>query len=287
MNTKNCVSCLDFNIDRVVESKSSSKPTWLLKTDFVQEFIDNTVDFKNSVPDNANVVLKLKLNKKFANRKLLYWASDSKKRLSDLNVLDARKAYADFNNNGITIVDKNGNINIKFRCPQIYSAKTTHKSKPKTYFRHLHFVVSDINRKRWLPTIYTKIVVCKFDLATTLRLLKSGTIVLINALPCEYYAKDHIPGSYNLYYKDIKKMNQSEIHNWFHNLVKVHYPKIYKNIHSKKLNISEIPIVTYCAHSKCNASHLAIEELMKKGFVNVNEYDGGMKEYRKKFPQEK
>ena len=29
-----------------------------------------------------------------------------------------------------------------------------------------------------------------------------------------------------------------------------------------------------------------IKELMKKGFVNLNEYDGGMKDYRNKFPQD-
>ena len=49
----------------------------------------------------------------------------------------------------------------------------------------------------------------------------------------------------------------------------------------KEISVYEVPIVTYCAHEKCNASELLIEELMKKGIVNVNEYSGGMKEYRK------
>ena len=48
--------------------------------------------------------------------------------------------------------------------------------------------------------------------------------------------------------------------------------------------VYEIPIVAYCAHEKCNASELAIKELMKKGFVNINEYSGGIVEYRKMIP---
>ena len=49
-----------------------------------------------------------------------------------------------------------------------------------------------------------------------------------------------------------------------------------------KIQIKELPIVVYCAHSKCNSSHIAAEELLKKGFVNISEYKGGMKEYNKK-----
>ena len=30
-----------------------------------------------------------------------------------------------------------------------------------------------------------------------------------------------------------------------------------------------------------NSSEAALEELMRKGFVNVNEYDGGMRDYKK------
>ena len=40
-----------------------------------------------------------------------------------------------------------------------------------------------------------------------------------------------------------------------------------------------IPIITYCAHKDCNASNMLAEVLLKKGFRNIDEYPGGMKEW--------
>jgi rhodanese-related sulfurtransferase len=77
-------------------------------------------------------------------------------------------------------------------------------------------------------------------------------------------------------------MTQNILFDWFRSVIKLHYPKLEVLIKSKKIKINEIPIITYCAHDKCNASQLALEELLKKGFVNVNEYSGGMKDYRNK-----
>ena len=36
-----CASCLDFNMDKVVKSKNSLKPTWLKDNDYVEAFIKN------------------------------------------------------------------------------------------------------------------------------------------------------------------------------------------------------------------------------------------------------
>tara|TARA_B110000114_G_scaffold75812_1_gene80269 strand:- start:4888 stop:5337 length:450 start_codon:yes stop_codon:yes gene_type:complete len=146
----------------------------------------------------------------------------------------------------------------------------------------MHFVVSDNEKTKWESQIFTKLIICKYDYKKTIKLLKDGYSVFINALPCEYYAKDHIPNTYNLFNKDIKKMTQNILFDWFRSVIKLHYPKLEVLIKSKKIKINEIPIITYCAHDKCNASQLALEELLKKGFVNVNEYSGGMKDYRNK-----
>ena len=79
-----------------------------------------------------------------------------------------------------------------------------------------------------------------------------------------------------------EKMSKEKLFEWFSNVVKLHYPKLHDLLKNKKMIVSEIPIITYCAHNKCNASQLCLEELLKKGFVNVNEYSGGMKDYRNK-----
>ena len=52
-------------------------------------------------------------------------------------------------------------------------------------------------------------------------------IALLNSLPSNYYAQDHIPNSWNLHYLDVKKMTQNQVHDWFIGLLK-HYPKLNK-----------------------------------------------------------
>ena len=159
------------------------------------------------------------------------------------------------------------------------------KSKETTFFRHLHFVTEKDGA--WDSQIYTKVVVCHYKFDKFIEEVKSGMSVIINALPAEYFAKDHVPNSFNLYYKTISKMSVKELGEWFDEVIKLHYPKLATYIQNNKLQIYEIPIVTYCAHDKCNASELAIKELMKKGFVNINEYSGGIVEYRKMIPVDK
>ena len=99
-----------------------------------------------------------------------------------------------------------------------------------------------------------QIVVCKFELKKSMKMLKSGEFVFINALPCEYYGKDHIPNSYNLTSSQVKQMTQKQLFGWFEELIRVHYPKVYAAVKSQKINIHEIPVITYCATIKCNAS---------------------------------
>jgi len=278
-----CASCLDFDVDKLVKSNDKIKPTWLQKTDFVREFI-HSQSLKLRSPSNHDVIMKLNLHPSHAGKKILYWATTEKSEKSPL-IVDARKAYHNFENSGVASVTSNGDVTVKIACPQLYSVKIENNDNNMIFFRHLHFVVQENNS--WGQQIYTKIVICKYTLKQFLQHKDDELTVLINALPSDYYAKDHIPNSFNLFHKDVAKMTTEKLEEWFHDVVKIHYPKLYTYVKKKQLGIYELPIIVYCAHDKCNAAELTITELMKKGFVNINEYDGGMKEYRKKFPQEK
>ena len=77
--------------------------------------------------------------------------------------------------------------------------------KKETFYRHVHFCFSNKDNSKWLSSIFTKVVIYNYNLYKTLSLHKKGNIVLINALPCEYYAKSHIHNSYNLYIKMLTK----------------------------------------------------------------------------------
>jgi len=279
-NKGTCASCLVFDVDKVVKSKESLKPTWLQKNDYVQDFIQSH-GLSLKTPQKCDVEMKLELGQKFAGKKLLYWAACEKKSKSPI-IEDARKAYCNFENSGVVKVNTSGNVVMKFDCPQLYKAKQKSSEKNTTFFRHLHFVVE--KEGNWNNQIYTKVVICKYGFNKFVQEMKSGMTVILNALPAEYFAKDHVPNSFNLFHKTIAKMSVNELRDWFEEVVRIHYPKLAAYIKNKKLEIYEIPIVAYCAHEKCDASELAIKELMKKGFVNVNEYSGGIVEYRKKVP---
>ena len=277
-----CASCLDFDVSDIVKSDKKLKPKWLSEHDYVLEFIsENSLKLPNRIPTNCNVSTTVKLGKQHIGKKILYWAADEQKHNIPI-INDAKIAYNNFSNSGIAVVKRNGEATLKLRCPRIYTTTASNKSNKQSYFRHMHFVVSDNEKTKWESQIFTKLIICKYDYKKTIKLLKDGYSVFINALPCEYYAKDHIPNTYNLFNKDIKKMTQNILFDWFRSVIKLHYPKLEVLIKSKKIKINEIPIITYCAHDKCNASQLALEELLKKGFVNVNEYSGGMKDYRNK-----
>jgi len=252
----------------------------LSEKDHVRDFIGKNQSFTNKVPQKYNVVMKVNIGMQHVGKKVLYWAA-KEKTTSHLHVNDAKSAYGNFSNSGIVVVNNNGEVLLKLSCPQIYHTIPSNDSKPHTYYRHLHLVISNNAKNKWAKQIYTKIVVCRKDLKSSMKYLKSGECIFINALPSEYYGKDHIPNSYNLTHNQVKKMSQMALFTWLEEIVKLHYPKIYNALKNNTISIYEIPIITYCAHEKCNASELLIEELMKKGIVNVNEYSGGMKEYRK------
>ena len=148
---------------------------------------------------------------------------------------------------------------LHFNCPQCYSDDDGKNVFAETFYRHVHFCISNENNTKWLSTLYTKIVVCNISFEEMMKHKKNGTAVLINALPSEYYAKAHIPNSYNLFSDTVKKMSEKQLHEWFKEVIKTNYPKLQKLLDLKKINIYEIPIITYCAHKDCSASIIVLE----------------------------
>lgn len=282
--SRTCASCLTFSVEKITKSQPDLKPSWLSEKNYVEDFITKTTNFALKIPSKSDTKIDLEM-KSMANKKILYWASDSKPH-SHILINDAKTAYGNFSNHGIAKCDKNGKVTVKFRAPQVYSTIQKGNRKEQTYFPHLHFVIANSAENGWLSQIYTKIVVPVVKHSELRHMMMNQCHVLINALPAEYYGKDHIPNSYNLFHKQIKKMSVQELRLWFSYVVKHHYPKIWALLSSHKIDIYELPIACYCAHKDCNASELAIEELMKKGFVNVVDYKGGMKEYRSKNPHD-
>ena len=273
-----CASCVTFDINHVVKSDDSLKPSWLQTHDYVESFIHKQNNFKIRQPKNSNTKVDLHL-KQAANKKILYWAAKPKKH-NNIIINEAKEAYANFSNHGVAKCDAQGNATVSICFPQIYSTIPKHHKNPQTFHPHIHFVVANHDETQWLSQIYTKILIRNLSFEETMtRHRCHGLYVLLNTLPCSYYAKDHIPNSYNLPVNSIKKMDRNELFRWFLEVAEKHYDGLYQLLQTKKIDIYEIPIICYCAHEKCNASQLASEQLIKKGFVNVSIYEGGMLEY--------
>ena len=274
-----CATCIDFSIDKVVKSMANMKPSLLLQHDYVKEFISNIKTFKKKIPKHYDTKLKLDLGSKHGNKKLLYWAANSKQSFNPV-IVNAKKAYDNFENHGIVQTDENGYVVIPFRCPQLYRSKDMDSDEDKVLFRHLHFVFSNENKDGWSSQVYTKIVVCKIDYKKFKKMIDSGLFVILNACDPLEYAKDHIPNSYNLTKKSIKSMNAEELSQWLQEIVTLHYHKLNNYILQNKITIKEIPIIYYCENNKCINANQSITELMSRGYVNINQYDGGLENYR-------
>ena len=209
---------------------------------------------------------------------MLYWGAKS---TTKTTINDALNAYGDFSNYGVTYVNNEGKATLYFNCPQPYSTIEMGKSNRETFYRHMHFCFSNKTMTKWLSTVYTKIVICNLKTTEMLEMHKKNKIVLLNTLDCKNYAKGHIPNSYNLHYTEIDAMSREELTNWISEIVSSHYPKLDKLVKSGKIAIYELPIVVYCGNKRCNLSEKAAIALYNKGFVNVRDYEDGMKGYHK------
>jgi rhodanese-related sulfurtransferase len=275
---KLCASCLKFNFNKTLKNSNLIKPKWLDKIDYVEEFVKNNSNkFTNRHPKNYNKVIKIYIGERFSNRKILYWAA---KPSNKLTINGAKKAYGNFSNSGVTTIDENGYTRIKFLVPQNYKTVVKNEKDYTTFFKHIHYVISNKNNTDWNFSIFTKLFHNNYDYKKFLQKLNSKKTIVLNVLPCEYYAKDHIVSTFNLPFSKIKKMSIKELNTWFITLINSHYPKL-KKLLNNKLQLNEIPIICYCAHNECSASKNSAEELMKKGFVNVSLYEDGMKGFNK------
>ena len=276
---KLCASCLKFDFNKTLRSSNKKKPKWLNKIDYVEEFVKkNANKFRNRHPTHYNKIIKIYIGKRFIYRKILYWAA---KPSNKLIINGAKEAYGNFSNSGVTTIDKNGYAKIKFLVPQNYKTVIKNEKDYTTFFKHIHYVISNSNNNIWIFNIFTKLFHNYYNYNQLLQKLNSKIVVVLNVLPSKYYAKHHIPNTFNLPVSQIKKMSIKELNSWFTSIINSYYPKLNKLLLSKKLQLNEIPIICYCAHDKCTASKNGAEELMKKGFVNVSLYEGGMKDYNK------
>lgn len=163
-------------------------------------------------------------------------------------------AYGKLQNSGVGKSDNRGNAVFYLDCPGVYRDE-----KGRIYPRHLHFVYFD---GRYQKKINTHKVFCNVPFSVAV-----SKVLLIDALPTQFYQKEHIPGALSLPHD--KTHSRQEVFN----LLK---------LDGKKIKPGEIPLVLYCYSKDCGAAEHLKEQLDRLGFVNTFHYLKGLVDWKDK-----
>lgn len=85
--------------------------------------------------------------------------------------------------------------------------------------------------------------------------VNNGDVVLLEALPPDYFQKGHLPGAHNLPLDEVERL----------------VPELVPDKDKR--------IVTYCSNDRCNNSTVAADWLRRLGYRNVRKYPGGKQDW--------
>ena len=234
-------------------------------------------DLKEIEPELGDnpLYLNLTLGEEYSEKHVYYWAANENKDIH--SILPPESAYGEYENHGLKKCNDKGETTLVFNTPQPY------KEDKKTHPRHVHYIVEDSN-KVWKP-LKTIRVLCTISIDYLDERIKGRDTMIVNALPEEYFKKDKIPNSVNLPLVSLNKLTNKSVERRVLKFLKSslkNYPVLYELVNDKKLDLKDIPIITYCAHSKCDASEKLIHALYSCGVNNVLEWKEGMEGWNKK-----
>lgn len=269
-----CPSCEELSINKPV--LNTKKANWVKEFDHVQDFISK-VPLKFHKEYKFNIKKNIDVGKKNKGKMVLFWASESG---NPFYIKNAKEAYSNFKNFGVSVVDESGQITIHLRTPQTYKDYKDNGKEEEFFFRHFHYVLSDSKKTKWdNKKVYTQLLLGYYNLTNLMDIIKNKRAVVLNSLDYKYYAIDHIPGTFSLPCSEINKMSSDDIDNFVEDVVGLNYFHIQKKIENKLINIKQVPLIIYCASNKCNSSEDCAEQFIKHGFVNVSTFPGGMEKY--------
>lgn len=239
---KSCYSCNSKPV------KNGIYKSHLEKFIFEQLPKDNTHFHKKDT--TSKIITNLK-----PNTCIFYFGST--KRNFTLPIKKFEEAYGKLSNSGVTRTDSKGNVKFYLDCPQVYISLDGN-----IYERHIHYLYWNEKSKCWNKNLYTQKITCDVDTKFVTQHINKS--LLLDALPKKMYDKKHIKGAYNLPYN--KVINENELKK----IIKERFNKFSKNI----------PIISYCYNSNCNAAEKLIKKLNKLGYNNIVHYKEGIQSWK-------
>lgn len=263
--TKKCLTCKSTVIDDLETDVEDKVPLWYKKAgnysllpkllNCNDKYNPHKNKLKKKKPEITEIKVKIPVNVK-KKKWIFYWAALSKK---ETEVKGPEEAYGDESNSGLIRSDKKGNAILVLNCPQPYRVNNI------TYPRHVHYTTLTKD-KVWSDKVKTIVVYCYLDKEQMEKSLKSKDHIIINALPEESFQEKSIKGTYNLPVESLNPSNATDKINDFMETHLKKYPNLNELIESNKLDKMDIPIITYCANEKCNASKELSTYIMNAGY---------------------
>lgn len=274
-----CLDCL------ILEQNTRKVPLWSKRkgNDSLLPYIirDDRYNAKKTSlheehPEISKSTVKIEVNSNKNNTWVFYWAAT--KSTNPSVIMSERDAYGSNTNHGLTKTDDRGNCELILNCPQPYKVDNI------VYPRHVHYTFLT-SEKTWDENIHSMVVMCDIDFNTLREYSNNRSHIVINALESDDHKKRGIPGSINMYYKDLSEMSKRERKNRIKSTLKRElkkYSKLSALINSKKITYKQLPIIVYCEGEKCESSKLLSQFLIDSGYVNIAKYSGGLYDWSKK-----
>ena len=269
---KICATCKSesIEIDKITSEAVIDKKSieWKIKrgeyTIAPNDMVPYLIGIRPKLPKNWDTSFELNLGKQYANRWVYYWATNQ---ASSYKIKNAPDAYGtQYTNSGIEKTNNQGKIIFKLECPQPYYIDD------KTYYPHIHFMISNEKNEHWELTVRTVTIICKLNQQKIENAINNKSYLILNALQMN----KKIPNSINLFYKDAQKMSNEQLDNFIKNNINLLNEDIQTLVRNNELSIKDIPIIVYCDSKDCQELKILAKRLLDAGYHKILQYD---KEY--------
>lgn len=278
MGKKTCMTCTTkkYNSTKIpLWSKKDGLYSMLPKSINCNDtYNPNKQELTEEEPEIIGTKLEVSLDDEPKNQWIFYWAAEACDQGNPDKVDEPAKSYGDESNRGLQKTNEKGEVTFVLNCPKLY------KEDGSLYPRHVHYTTLTEDNV-WDEKIKTLEILCDIPYETMKGVVNKKNYIIFNALSGESYEQKHIPNSLLFHHESLKGYTNRKKKGIIKQRILDNisdYPLV-KEYYDETKEITEIPIIVYCAHETCDASLHLKDHLFSAGYYNVTKYSGGTKEW--------